>query len=98
MDKLKFNFRSKPIGITCTFDKDDPRLTDTVDIHCAYAGKGIMKNRVCHKTVTVTEAEKAVIESIAMRLFLDHKKVVKRVEGKDGKVQLTGVIAVDALK
>lgn len=94
----KFNFRAKPIGITCTYDKGDSRLTDTVDIHCAYAGKGIMKNRVCHKTVTVTEAEKAVIESIAMRLFLDHKKVIQTTKDADGKVHLTGVIAVDAVK
>ncbi|MBO4719029.1 MAG: hypothetical protein J5658_04045 [Prevotella sp.] len=57
-----------------------------------------MKNRVCHKTVTVTEAEKAVIESIAMRLFLDHKKVIQTTKDADGKVHLTGVIAVDAVK
>ena len=94
----KFNFKAKPIGITCTFEKGDERLKNKVDIHCAYAGKGILRNRVCHTTVSVTEAEKAVIESIAMRLFLDHKKVIQASETKDGKVQLTGVIAVDVLK
>lgn len=94
----KFNFKAKPVGITCTFEKGDERLTNTVDIHCAYAGRGILKKKVCHKTVTVTEAEKAVIESIAMRLFLDHKKVIQKAETKDGKVQLTGVIAVDVIK
>lgn len=93
-----FNYKAKPVGISCTYEKGDRRLTDTVDIHCAYAGRGIMKNKVCHKTVTVTEAEKAVIESIAMRLFLDHKKVIQKSETKDGKVQLTGVIAVDVVK
>lgn len=91
-----FNFSIKPIGIACSYDENDPRLKNKVEIHCSYAGKGIMKNRICHKTVSVTEAEKAVIESIAMRLFLDHKKVVRRVPSKkEGMVTLQGVICVD---
>lgn len=92
------NHKATPIGISCTYEKDDPRLTEKVDIHVQYVGSGVMKNRVCHKTVSVTEAEKAVIESIAMRLFLDHRKVVKQVKTEDGKIRLTGCIAVDLVK
>ena len=93
-----FNFKAKPIGITCTYDKDDARLRETADIHCAYVGRGIMRNKVCHKTVSVTLAEKEVIEAIAMRLFLDHKQIVKRINLPDGKVQVQGCIAVDIVK
>ena len=91
-----FNFKPTPIGISCTFDANDPRLNEKVDIHVQYAGSGILKNKVCHKTVSVTEAEKAVIESIAMRLFMEHKRFIKTydVPNKD-KVMLRGVIAID---
>lgn len=93
----KFKFNARPIGISCLYDKDDPRLTVTEDIKIAYVGRGIMHNRTCHKTVSVTKAEKAVIESIAMRLFLDHKKLITQEETPDGKVKVTGVIAVDVI-
>ena len=90
------NFNPNVIGVKCSFPTDDPRLTNKVDIHVAYAGKGLFKNKVCHKTVSLTEAEKAVIESIAMRLFLEHKKVVKRVDSKKkDMITLQGLIAVD---
>ena len=93
-----FNFKAKPIGITCVFDEKDPRLENKVDIHVQYAGSGMFKNKVLHKTVSVTEAEKAVIESIAMRLFFDHKKIIKTFEREDGKVAVQGVISVDVVK
>lgn len=93
-----FNFKPTPIGISCTYDKADERLKNTVDIHVAYAGRGILRKKICHKTVSVTEAEKAVIESIAMRLFLEHKKIIKTINKEDGKVTLQGVIAVDLQK
>ena len=94
----KFKFNAKPIGISCVYDKDDPRLIKKVDIHIAYAGSGLAKNKVLHKTVSVTEAEKAVIESIAMRLFLDHKKLITQEETDKGKIKVTGVIAVDVME
>lgn len=93
-----YNFKPTPIGISCIYEKDDSRLKDKVDIHVQYAGKGIMKNKICHKTVSVTEAEKAVIESIAMRLFMEHRKFIKQIETEDGKVKLQGVIAIDINK
>ena len=93
-----FNFKPKPIGITCIYDKEDIRLKNKEDIHCSYVGSGICKNKVLHKTVSVTQAEKAVIESIAMRLFLDHKKIIKVEERPDGKVAVRGIIAVDIEK
>ena len=93
-----FNHKATPIGVTCIYDKKDVRLTNKVDIHVQYIGTGLRKNKVLHKTVSVTEAEKAVIESIAMRLFLEHRKVVKRIDSPDGKVRMQGVIAVDLTK
>lgn len=88
-----FGFTRKPIGITCTFKKADSRLKETKDIICAYADK---QGNIRHKTVSVTLAEKQLIESIAMRLFIEHKKVVRKLpEGEDGKVVLQSVICVD---
>ena len=82
-----------PIGITCNYKKGDNELTEKKDIICAYADK---KGNVRHKTVSVTLAEKRLIESIAMRLFLDHKKVVRKLpEGEDGRVSMQGVIYVN---
>ena len=96
MSIFNFSFKRKPIGITCTYDADDARLKTKEEIHCQYVGHdGSMK----HKTVSVTLAEKQVIECIAMRLFLDHKRVVKK-DRKSvlGKVKLTGVVLVDYLE
>ena len=93
---MKKPFSATPIGVGVIFKDSDPRLYNKVDIHVQYAGKGLFKGKVCHKTVSVTEAEKAVIESIAMRLFLEHKKIVRRVPcKKDGCIELQGLIAVD---
>ena len=94
---IKLRFNARPIGISNIYEKGDARLTEKVEIHCKYAGKGIFKNKICHKTVSVTKAEKEVIEAIAMRLFLDHKKVVMTEDTEDGKVKVVGVIAVDTI-
>ena len=88
-----FGFTRKPIGITCTFKKEDSQLKETKDIICTYADK---QGNIRHKTVSVTLAEKQLIESIAMRLFMEHKKVVRKLpEGEDGRVVLQSVICVD---
>lgn len=88
-----FGFTRRPIGITCTFDKKDNRLQEKKDIICNYADK---QGKLRHKTVSVTLAEKQLIESIAMRLFIEHKKVVRKLpEGEDGKVVLQSVICID---
>lgn len=88
-----FGFTRKPIGITYTFKKEDKRLKETADVICAYADKA---GDIRHKTVSVTLAEKQLIESIAMRLFLEHKRIIRKLpEGEDGKVALQSVICVD---
>ena len=88
-----FGFTRKPIGITCVFKKGDERLKEKADIICSYADKN---GEIRYKTVSVTLAEKQLIESVAMRLFLEHKKVVRKLpEGEDGKVALQSVICVD---
>ena len=77
------------VGISVVYDENDPRLKNKVEIHCNVVDKtGIVR----HKSVKVTEAEKWVIESIAMRLFIDHKKVVKKDKTDKGKVRLTGCV------
>ena len=86
----------EPIGITCVFKNTDKRLTEKTDVICSYADRN---GAIRHKTVSVTLAEKLVIESIAMRLFLDHKRVVQKLpEGEDGKVALMGVVGIDYLE
>lgn len=86
-------FTRKPIGITYTFKNGDKRLTEKTDIICNYADK---HGNISHRTVSVTLAEKQLIESIAMRLFMEHKKVVRKLpEGEDGRITLQSVICVD---
>ena len=83
-----FNFiKKKPIGIGCEFDREDDRLVKLVPVHCTYVDR---KGMIQKRTVMVTDAEKYVIESIAMRLFIDHRKVVKKEKTVDGKVRLVG--------
>lgn len=85
--------KDTPVGIASIYDAEDPRLRTVVKIPCAYVDK---KGVVRHKTARVTEAEKWVIESIAMRLFLDHKKVLHKEKTPEGKVKLTGHITIEA--
>lgn len=89
---MKF-VKNAPVGIGAVYDADDPRLRAVVKIPCAYVDK---KGVVRHKTARVTEAERWVIESIAMRLFLDHKKVLHKEKTPEGKVKLTGYITIEA--
>ena len=82
--------RKKTYGIKAVYDREDERLRRKVEVRCQYVDKGGV---VRANTVRVTEAEKWVIESIAMRLFLDHRRVIAK--KKDGdRVELTGVVTI----
>lgn len=82
----------RTIGIRSIYDEGDSRLTEKVEIPIAYADK---RGEVRHKTVRVTLAEKWVIESIAMRLFADHKKVVHKERMREtGKVGVSAWVTI----
>lgn len=82
------------IAIKGLYDRKDERLTRKVSVPCAYADKaGIIRS----KEVRMSEAEKRTIEAIAMRLFLEHRKVVKSKKQDDGRVLLSAAILIGDL-
>lgn len=84
--------KSKSIGIGCEYDREDDRLVRLSAVKCMAVNKDGKKEM---RTVMVSEAERYVIEAIATRLFLDHKKVVKRERTEDGRVRLVGRITYE---
>lgn len=83
--------KEKRVGISCVYGRNDERLREKTEVACRYIDRGGEQRT---KVVRVTAAEKWVIESLAMRLFLDHRKVVKKERADDGKIRLTGVIKI----
>lgn len=81
----------KKYGISCIYGENDDRLREKTEVVCRYVDRGGEQRT---RTVRVTAAERWVIESLAMRLFLDHRKVVKKEKSGDGKIRLTGVVTI----
>ena len=82
----------KTIGIATLFDRKDERLKKKVEIPCTYVNR---KGEVIHKTVLVTEAEKYMVEALAMRLFLDRKKFIKREKLGEGIVRMSASVTME---
>lgn len=83
--------KEKVIGISCIYGENDERLKEKTPITCRLVDRGGITRT---KVVKVTEAEKWLIESLAMRLFLEHRKVCVKTKEGDGKIRLTGVVKI----
>ena len=83
--------KQRIIGIKSLYDTADERLKAKAVVPCSY----VAKDGTIGKTdVVLTEAEKRTIEALAMRLFIEHKKVVKKSKTDDGRVQLSAFLIV----
>lgn len=80
------------IGIATLYDREDERLKKKVEVNCMYVDRNGTRRQ---KTVKVTEAEKYIVEAIAMRLFLDRKKFVKREKFGDNMIRLSACLTVE---
>ena len=82
------------IGIRRVFKDDDPALYRQTVIKCIEVGDD---GRYHRKSVMVTEAEKWMLESIAMRVFLHHKRYVDMTKTKLGgdKTELRALMTVE---
>ena len=82
----------KTIGIATMFDRKDERLRNKVEIPCTYVNR---KGEVVRRTVLATEAEKFMVEAIAMRLFLDRKKFIRREKLGGGIVRMSATVTLE---
>lgn len=84
------------IGIRRVFKDNDPELYRETVIKCIEVGADGKYHR---KSIMVTEAEKWMLESIAMRIFLNHKKYIDmtrtRLEGD--KTELRALLTIEKL-
>lgn len=81
------------VGISRVFKDDDPALYRETIIHCIEVKDGKYKR----KSIMVTEAEKWLLESIAMRLFIDRKKYIdiSKTRLGDGTIEVKGLLTVE---
>lgn len=79
------------IGIRSVYTAGDERLERKVIVPCAYADK---TGTIRLKDVKLTEAEKRTIEALAMRLFIEHKKVIHKTTQPDGAKELSAFLLV----
>lgn len=87
--------KEKKVQIASIYNPDDCRLTKKVEIPCAYIDKKGLR-RI--KNVKVTEAEKYLVECIAMRLFIEHKNIIRKEKLSDTATRLVASIAVDSIR
>lgn len=86
---------NKAIAIRCLYYEDDERLKERVAVPCNYAdASGCLR----HKVVRLTEAEKRTIEALAMRLFMEHNKVLTKTRCGDGTVELSAYLQIGKLE
>ena len=84
--------KERRFAIASVYNDCDDRLKNKVEVPCTYVdGKGNKRSKV----VKVTEAEKFLIESIAMRLFLDRKRYIKKEKLDGGYVRFVATLSVD---
>ena len=86
--------KTEIIGIRRVFKDDDPTLYRKTLIKCIEVGEDGKYHR---KSVMVSEAEKWLLESIAMRIFLHHKKYVdiSKTRMGDDAVELKALMTVE---
>lgn len=82
------------IGIRRVFKDDDPALYRETVIKCIEVGDD---GRYHRKSIMVTEAEKWLLESIAMRIFLHRKKYIdiSKTRLGDNKTELRALMTVE---
>ena len=87
--------RPKVIGIRCSFSNEDARTKDKVMVPVKYVDEnGVVRA----KEVSLTQAEKSVVESIAMRLLMDYKRLIRKTKTDDGRIVYEGMIIVGSEK
>lgn len=79
------------IAIRSLYEKEDTRLKDKVVVPCQYMDKA---GKIRYKEIKVTEAEKRTIECLAMRLFMEHRRVVHKTKRDEGRVELSAYLLV----
>lgn len=82
------------IGIRRVYKNNDKEMYRKTVIHCNEIGKD---GKIHAKSVVVTEAEKWILESIAMHLFLHHKKYVdfSKTSLGDDFTEIKGLLTVE---
>ena len=83
------------VAIRARFKDDDARLTEKVLVPVHYLDKN---GKIRYKEVRLTGAEKRVIESLAMLLFIEHKKVVKISHLEDGMTELSAALHIGEIE
>lgn len=83
------------VGISRIFKEDDPALRRETLIKCVEVKDGKYRR----KTLMMTQAERWLLESIAMRIFINRKKYVDMTKTvrDDGTVEMKAILTVEKL-